>query len=118
MPNATRRAKGRGARGGALSPARRKKIGRKAAATRWSGEIKQATHGSDDHPLQIGDIEIPAYVLEDETRVLTQRGIQTGIGMSTSGGVRGAHRLAQFIEGLAEKGVDCSDLAVRIRNPI
>jgi hypothetical protein len=57
-------------------------------------------------------------VLEDETRVLTQRGLQAGIGMSTSGGSRGAHRLAQFIEGLAQKGVDCRDLAVRIRNPI
>jgi hypothetical protein len=38
--------------------------------------------------------------------------------MSTSGGGRGAHRLAQFIEGLAEKGVDCKDLAARIRDPI
>jgi P63C domain len=37
--------------------------------------------------------------------------------MSTSGGGRGAHRLAQFIEGWA-KGVDCKDLAERIRTPI
>lgn len=74
--------------------------------------------GTPDNPLRIGNIKIPCYVLEDETRVLVQRGLQTGIGMSTSGGVRGAHRLAQFIEGLAEKGIDCKDLAVRIRNPI
>ncbi len=44
--------------------------------------------------------------------------MQTGIGMSTSGGTSGAHRLAQFIEGLVEKGIDCKDLSVRIRNPI
>jgi hypothetical protein len=40
---------------------------------------------------------------------------KTGIGMSTSGGGRGAHRMAQFVEGLADKGIDCKDLAVRIR---
>jgi hypothetical protein len=40
------------------------------------------------------------------------------IGMSTSGGSDGAQRLALFIEGLAKKGVNCSDLALRIRSPI
>jgi len=96
----------------------RKALAKRAAAVRWSGEIKEATHSSEDHPLKIGNSELDCYVLEGETRVLSQRGVQTGIGMSTSGGGRGAHRLAQFIESLAEKGVDCSDLAARIRNPI
>lgn len=90
----------------------------KAAAARWSGEIKQVTHGSSDHPLVIGDIQIPCYVVEGDVRVLTQRGLQTGIGMSTSGGSGGAHRMALFIEALAEKGIDCKDLAKRIKNPI
>jgi hypothetical protein len=80
--------------------------------------VVKATHGSPDHPLQIGDIEIPCYVLEDGRRVLVQRSLQIGIGMSTSGGSGGAHRLAQFIASLAEKGIDCSDLAVRIAKPI
>ena len=31
--------------------------------------------GAVDRPLRIGDIEIPAYVLEGETRVLSQRGL-------------------------------------------
>jgi hypothetical protein len=96
----------------------RRALAKKAAAVRWAANIKDAICGSEDRPLRIGNIEIPAYVLEGETRVLSQRGVQTGIGMSTSGGSGGAHRLAQFIEGLAEKGVDCRDLAVRIRNPI
>lgn len=95
-----------------------KERAQKAAAVRWSKDIKEATHGSQDHPLKIGDIEIPCYVLEGDIRVLSQRGLQTGIGMSTSGGSGGAHRLAQFIENLADKGIDCNDLAVRIRNPI
>lgn len=74
--------------------------------------------GTPDKPLRIGDIEIPCYVLEDETRVLVQRGLQTGIGMSTSGGSGGAQRLAQFLGALAGKGIDCKELAVRTRNPI
>jgi hypothetical protein len=101
-----------------LPPQRRSEIARQAAVSRWSGAIKQATHGSPDHPLKIGEIEIPCYVLEDNTRVLAQVGIQTGIGMSASGGVRGPHRLATFFERLSEKGIDCGNLAVRIRSPI
>ena len=38
--------------------------------------------GTPDQPLVIGDIEIPCYVLEDETRVLTQAGFLEAIGRS------------------------------------
>ena len=38
--------------------------------------------GAPDHPLVIGDIEIPCYVLEDETRVLSQGGFLQAIGRS------------------------------------
>lgn len=37
--------------------------------------------------------------------------------MSTSGGTGGAHRLARFMESLKAKGLEISDLAVRIRFP-
>lgn len=107
------------ARAESLSAERRKEISEMAA--RAKAELKalpKATHGSADHPLKFGEIEIQCYVLEDGKRVIVQRAMQTGIGMSTSGGSGGAQRLAQFIEGLAEKGIDCKDLAVRIRNPI
>ena len=50
--------------------------------------------GAPDRPLIIGDIEIPCYVLEDKTRVLTQRGIAVGLGMSPQGG---GQRLTTFI---------------------
>lgn len=40
--------------------------------------------GEPDSPLVIGDIEIPCYVLEDETRVLSQRGFLISIGRSVS----------------------------------
>ena len=38
--------------------------------------------GAPDRPLIIGEIEIPCYVLEDETRVLTQTGIIFGLGIT------------------------------------
>jgi hypothetical protein len=112
------KAKGGLARAESLSPKRRQDIAQKAAAARWSGDVKQATHGSDDHPLKIGDIELPCYVLDDGTRVLSQRGLQTGIGMSISGGSGGEQRMAVFIESLAQKGLEVKDLSLRIRNPI
>jgi hypothetical protein len=114
----TGKAAGGHKRAAALPPARRQDIAKRAAAARWSGEIKKATHGSDDHPLRVGDIEIPCYVLEDGTRVLSQRGLQTGIGMSIGGARFGEQRMAVFVDGIAQKGVDTKDLATRIRQPV
>src|SRR6266542_1778463 len=42
-------------------------------------KVVRATHGSADKPLRIGDLEIPCYVLEDGTRVLSGRGMQTAL---------------------------------------
>ena len=36
---------------------------------------RQATHGDESHPLVIGGIQIPCYVLDDGTRVFSQRGM-------------------------------------------
>ena len=110
------KAKGGRARADALTPKKRSEIASRAAKARYAAI--QATHGSPDHPLRIGDVEIPCYVLEDGTRVFSQRGLQTGIGMSISGGSFGEQRMAGFVDGLAQKGVDIKDLSARIRNPI
>ena len=54
--------------------------------------------GAPDRPLVIGDIEIPCYVLEDETRVLTQRGMVSALGMARGGSsYGGGDRLAHFV---------------------
>jgi len=45
-------------------------------------KILKAKFGSKDRPLKIGNIEIPCYVLEDGTRVLTQYGFYEAIGRS------------------------------------
>ena len=41
--------------------------------------------GSKDRPLQIGNASIDCYVLEDETRVLSQRGMFKGLGVARGG---------------------------------
>jgi len=41
--------------------------------------------GNVDSPLRIGGAEIDCYVLEDETRVLSQRGIFKGLGVTRGG---------------------------------
>lgn len=64
--------------------------------------------------IKLGDVEIPCYVLEDETRVLSQRGLQSAIGMSRSGGTGGAHRIARFIGGFERKGLKISNLSARM----
>lgn len=46
-----------------------------------SERVLRATHGSPEKPLRIGDLEIPCYVLEDGTRVLSGRGMQTALAL-------------------------------------
>ena len=83
-------------------------------------EALKVIAGAPDRPLIIGDIEIQCYVLEGETRVLSQRGLQAGIGMGTGGGttMRGAPRIAAFVASLEHKGIDTKDLAARSQSPI
>ena len=53
--------------------------------------------GEPDSPMVIGDIEIPAYVLEDETRVLTQRGVFTAFDTRRGGHYRVGAELPRFL---------------------
>lgn len=122
------RARGGSARAESLSPERRKEIAALgAAAKRELSQLPRATHGSEDHPLSIGEVKIPCYVLEDGRRILTRQGLQVGIGMSASGAIKaGEHRLALFASGLAERASAkdeefarrCTELAVKLSNPI
>ena len=70
--------------------------------------------------MVIGDIEIPCYVLEDETRVLSQRGLQSAIGMSTGGARRGTgeRRIAEFVGYLGRKGIGINALTASAESPI
>jgi P63C domain len=90
-------AKGGNARAKALSPEERSAIARNAVETRWNkGDVPQATHGSPDRPLRIGEVEIPCYVLEDGRRVLAQKGMITALGMTPGGSSHGQDRMVKF----------------------
>jgi hypothetical protein len=112
--NTTSSGKRRGgfARADSLTSAERRSIASNAAKARWE-TVLQATHGSPDHPLKIGEIAIPCYVLEDGTRVLSQRGLIGSLGMGT-----GADRLASFLGGKSLSAYVSNDLTATIQSPI
>lgn len=94
--------KGGQARAKRLTPEERSAIAKMGGESKWLKEGKPpipfATHGGDDHPLKIGDIEIPCYVLADGRRVVVQRGMLTALDMSQgTAGRGGGDRLAKFI---------------------
>ena len=101
------------ARAAKLTPDEREVIARQAADVRW--RVPRATHGSPDHPLRIGGVDIPCYVLEDGRRVITNQGLQIGLKMAKSGGQQ---RTAALVAGLERKGLNCRDLLNSITNPI
>lgn len=113
------KAAGGNARAKALSPARRSDIARKGAeAKAEAAKLPKATHGSADHPLRIGDIEIPCYVLEDGTRVLSQRGFMSGVGISHGSSRSGDARHIAFLESEAIRPFVNNDLLAVLKEPI
>jgi hypothetical protein len=116
--------KGGIARAEKLTPERRSEIARFAVETRWQKvgkltEIPQATHGSPEHPLRIGDVELPCYVLDDGRRVIVQRGMMTALDMSQGTAGRGAgDRLAKFISSKTIRPFISNKLSEMITEPI
>lgn len=112
------------AKGGAVKAAKMTQEERKALAKKMVESKKElaslpkATHGSSDHPLKIGDIEIPCYVLEDGTRVLSQRGVVGGLGMSWGSSSGGGDRLTSFLSGKAVSPFVSKELMLLIESPI
>ena len=76
--------------------------------------------GTPDHPLVVGGVEIPCYVLEDETRVLSERGFLAGIGRSERASGRtqnGADKLPGFLSADNLRPFISNDLA-EATNPV
>lgn len=125
--------KGGLARRNSLTPQERSLIARQAVEARWKKAGKRqtlpvATHGSPDHPLRIGDLEIPCYVLDNGMRVLSMGGMLKGLGLSlgsagasTRSGVKsgdGTNRLMRFAGGKRLAPFISQDLKLRMTNPI
>ena len=83
----TPQSKGGRARAEKLTAEERSEIAKRSAATRWAAlkTLPQATHGSPDKPLRIGETEIQCYVLEDGRRVISQRGMNAALQRAESG---------------------------------
>lgn len=117
----TPQSEGGKARAEKLSKQERSEIARKGAQERWAKvkSLPQVTHGSADRPLRIGEAEIPCYVLEDGTRVLSQRGTLAALTLaqgSTSGA--GGDRLSRFVQGKAISQFVSNYLMLLTENPI
>ncbi len=112
------RAAGGLARARATSPEKRQEQASAAAQARWATPLIRATHGSADHPLRIGEVELPCYVLEDGRRVLSMRGVLTGLGMSTGTAGRSGDRLLSFASGRTMSEHISSELLNRLAKPI
>lgn len=85
------------ARAKALSAKKRSAIAKKAAESRWAGDVPVATHES---TIKLGDIEIECAVLEDETRVISERAMTRAFG-----GKRGGSHWKRVKEGGAKMPV-------------
>ncbi|WP_172961258.1 P63C domain-containing protein [Asticcacaulis excentricus] len=81
--------KGGKSRAEKLSADERREIARQGAQKRWAKlkDLPQATHGSADQPLKIGDAEIQCYVLADGRRVISQRGMNAALQRAESGSI-------------------------------
>ena len=76
--------------------------------------LLRATHGSPDRPLKIGEIDIPCYVLEDGTRVISGRGMQTALGL----GQRHGALLKSFLSKINLKPFINQELAMALSEPV
>ncbi len=92
------------ARAESLSAAERKQIAAKAASARWNKGVPEALYGSPEKPITIAGTEIQCYVLDDETRVLTQASFLEALGRHRKANVRregGDERIPPILQGKA-----------------
>ncbi len=75
----------------------------------------KATHQGN---LKIANVEIPAFVLEDGRRLISQNGLQRALGMSLGGGTQGERRVSALIAKISNQGLNLEDLAMQLNNPI
>jgi hypothetical protein len=77
-------------------------------------KVLKAVWGSPEKPLKIGSLEIPAYVLENGTRVLSGRGMQEALNLGQSHG-------SQLVRLLARKNFKPyikEELAMALNSPL
>jgi P63C domain-containing protein len=112
------RAVGGKARAAALSPERRSEIASLAARARHTKPLRKASHAG---MLEIADLKIACYVLEDGTRVLSQRGLNEAFGIVHGGGDArqiGGQRMPRFIRLRALESFIPNEITAGLIDPI
>lgn len=105
--------KGGRARAEKLPPEKRAEIARAGARARWSRPAAIA-----EGELVFGDQSLPCYVLDDERRVLSQRGMIAALGMSPGGYRTGDTRIVRFVASHSLSPFITKELYEKIANPI
>lgn len=119
MIDDTPQQKGGRARSEKLSPEDRARIAREAAQARWDDPIQTVKAGAPDKFINIADIRVPCYVLDDNRRVITMTGMVDTLNISRGGSMRrGMSRLELFVSGKLIKPFISNDLYERVKNPI
>jgi hypothetical protein len=107
------------ARMASLTKKERSQLAKKAARSRWLKEEtdppKRSICGSTERPLVIGDIVIPCYVLEDETRIITLQGMKSALGMNPSGT---SAKFGEFLAVIEPDSATANELATSLAAPI
>lgn len=114
----SRHSDGGKARAKSLTPSQRKEIASRAAMARWAKDVAEALCGSPDKPITIGGKEIQCFVLEDETRVLTQATFLEALGRHRKANVRnegGEERLPAILQGKSINPFISDDLVEKSR---
>lgn len=105
------------ARSKALKPARRSEIASIAARARWDDALPKSI--ASNKPIQIADMTVPCYVLDDGRRVMTSNGMLDTLHMARGGAmVKGMNRFELFVSRGRIKPYVSNELHERIRNPI
>jgi hypothetical protein len=73
-------------------------------------KLQKATHSG---VLKIGQFEIPCFVLDNGTRVITQRGLAGTLNLKTSGGLN----IGDLLKRISDKGLEANDLINALNSP-
>jgi hypothetical protein len=115
----TGRAIGGKARMDSQTPEQRQVQARLAAEARWGrGPSKPLLKASHAGTLEISGLKIPCYVLEDGTRVLSQRGLNDAFGITHGGGQDRGQKMPRFVGLKALEPFIPNDLTAGILTPI
>lgn len=72
--------------------------------------------GTPDNPVNIAGVDIECYVLENETRVLSQRGLLRALGLSEGG--HGAPKFGGVVRKFGKTTAELKVLSARLSSPI